>query len=133
MTNVVTHLNPETLHKNPAFTQVVVVTNPTKTVYIGAQTALDKDGQIVGKGDIGAQTTQVLKNIELGLAAAGAKPENLISWNIYLLDGQDLQPGYEAGMKWWGQRPNPPINNVFYVAGFGNPDFLVMIEAIAVL
>jgi enamine deaminase RidA (YjgF/YER057c/UK114 family) len=133
MTNAVTYVNPDSLHKSPAYTQVVVVTNPAKTIYIGAQTALDKDGQIVGKGDIAAQTAQVLKNIELCLEAANAKPENLISWNIYLLEGQDLQAGFEVGMKWWGQRPNPPLNTVFYVPSFGNTDFLLMIEAIAVL
>jgi enamine deaminase RidA (YjgF/YER057c/UK114 family) len=133
MTSAVTYLNPETLHKNPAFTQVVVVTHPAKTIYIGAQAALDKDGQIVGKGDIAAQTAQVLDNITLALEAVNARPENLISWNIYLLEGQDLQPGFEVGMKWWGQRPNPPLNTVFYVSSFGNPDFLVMIDAIAVL
>jgi enamine deaminase RidA (YjgF/YER057c/UK114 family) len=132
MPNAVSYLNPENMHKNPAFSQVVVVTNPAKTIYIGAQTATDKDGQIVGKGDLAAQTTQVLKNIEICLEAAGAKPENLISWNIYLLEGQDMTPGVEVGMKWWGQRPNPPLNTVFFVSGFA-PDFLVMIDAIAVL
>lgn len=133
MTHAVTYLNPDSMHKNPAFSQAVVVTNPAKTIYIGAQTASDKDGQIVGKGDLAAQTAQVLKNIELCLEAAGAKPENLISWNIYLLEGQDMTPGVEVGMKWWGQRPNPPLNTVFFVSSFGPSDFLVMIDAIAVL
>src|SRR5215469_13814070 len=46
------HLNPETLHKNPAFTQVITVTGPAKTIYIGGQDAVDAQGNIVGKGDL---------------------------------------------------------------------------------
>jgi hypothetical protein len=42
----VTHLNPETLHKNPAFTQVITVTGPAKTIYIGGQDAVDAQGNI---------------------------------------------------------------------------------------
>jgi hypothetical protein len=44
--------NPDTLNKNPAFTNVVVVTGTVKTIYIGGQDAVDASGTIVGKGDI---------------------------------------------------------------------------------
>ncbi len=40
----VQHLNPETLHKNPAFTQVITVTGPARTIYIGGQDAVDAQG-----------------------------------------------------------------------------------------
>ncbi len=73
----VRYINPNTLHKNPAFTHMVTVSGPVKTVYIGAQVAVDKDGAIVGKGNIAAQTEQILKNIEACLKAGGAKPEHL--------------------------------------------------------
>jgi enamine deaminase RidA (YjgF/YER057c/UK114 family) len=70
--NQVQYLNPEALHKNPAFTNVVVVTGPAKTVYVGGQDAVDASGNILGKGDLKAQTDQVLKNIQAALAAGGA-------------------------------------------------------------
>jgi enamine deaminase RidA (YjgF/YER057c/UK114 family) len=54
-------VNPEALNKNPAFTNVAVVTGTVKTVYVGGQDAVDATGNIVGKGDIKAQTEQVLK------------------------------------------------------------------------
>jgi len=129
----VQYINPGTLHSNPAFTQMVTVTGPVKTVYIGAQLAVDKDGTIVGKGDIAAQTEQIFKNIEACLDAAGAGPEHLIHWSIYVAAGQDMRPAFEAGMRWWGRRPNPPMNNVMYVAGFSPADFLISIEATAVV
>lgn len=127
------HINPDGLIQNPAFTQVVTVTGPVKTVYIGAQNAVDGDRNIVGKGDIGAQTEQILRNIDVCLHAAGARKDHLISWNIYITEGQDLMPAFQAGMRWWGENPNPPLNNVMYVSGFVPPDFLISIEAIAVV
>ena len=133
MSAVVEHINPDGMIRNPAFTQVVTVTGPVKTVYIGAQNAVDGDRNIVGKGDIGAQTDQILKNIELCLEAAGPRREHLISWNIYITAGQDLGPAAEAGMRWWGGRPNPPLNNVMFVSGFTPDDFLISIDAIAVV
>ena len=49
----VQHINPEGLSKNPAFTQVVTVTGPVKTIYIGGQDAVGASGTIIGKGPIG--------------------------------------------------------------------------------
>jgi enamine deaminase RidA (YjgF/YER057c/UK114 family) len=129
----VQYINPEALHRNPAFTQMVTVSGPVKTVYIGAQWAADANGAIVGKGDIAAQTEQIFRNIEVCLEAAGARPEHLIHWSIYVADGQDMRPAAEVGLRWWAGRPNPPMNNVMYVAGFYPPDFLISIEAIAVV
>src|SRR5512138_1108350 len=104
----VEYLNPDTLNKNPAFTNVVTVTGPVKTVYVGGQDAVDASGNIVGKGDLKAQTKQILKNIEAALAAGGARLEHVVKWNLYVVQGQDLRPGFEAFQRFWGNRPNPP-------------------------
>ena len=132
-TGSVEYINPESLVKNPAFTQAVAVTGPVKTVYVGAQNAVDGGRNIVGRGDIVAQTEQVLKNIGACLEAAGAGPEHLISWNIYVMEGQEVGAAAAAGMRWLGVRPHPPANNVVFVSRFGHPDFLVSIDAIAVV
>src|SRR5262245_27203749 len=57
----VKYINPNELPKNPAFTNVVTVTGSVKTVYVGGQDAVDASGAIVGKGDLKAQTEQILK------------------------------------------------------------------------
>jgi enamine deaminase RidA (YjgF/YER057c/UK114 family) len=126
-------INPEALPKNPAFTNVVVVTGPAKTVYIGGQDSIDSSGAIVGKGDFRAQAEQVLKNIQAGLAAAGADLSHLVKWNIYIVHGQDLRIGFEVFQKVWGDRPNPPAISGFFVAALAHPDFLLEIDAIAVV
>src|SRR6266566_1515970 len=127
------HLNPETLHKNPAFTQVITVTGPARTIYIGGQDALDVDGNIVGKGDLAAQTHQVLRNLRHALAAADARPEHIIKWNVYLVQGQSLQAGFAAFQQFWGHQSNPPTITGIFVSGLAHPDFLVEMDAIAVV
>jgi len=127
------HLNPQTLHKNPAFTQVITVTGPARTIYIGGQDAVDEGGTIVGKGDLAAQTHQVLLNLRTALAAAGARPEHIIKWNVYLVQGQSLQAGFTAFQQFWGDQPNPPVITGIYVSGLAHPDFLVEMDAIAVV
>ena len=127
------HLNPDTLNRNPAFTNVVVVTGPVKTIYIGGQDAVDATGQIVGKGDIRAQAEQVFKNLQAALAAAGASLENVIKWNILIVQGQSMQAGFEVFQRVWGRRANPPAITVMFVAGLANPEFLIEMDAIAVI
>jgi len=83
----VQHLNPDDLVKNPAFTNVIVVTGSVKTVYIGGQDAVDASGTIVGKGDIKTQAEQVVKNLQTALAAGGAELEHVIKWNVYVVQG----------------------------------------------
>jgi enamine deaminase RidA (YjgF/YER057c/UK114 family) len=129
----VQYINPDALPKNPAFTQVVAVTGPAKTVYVGMQNAVDGARNIIGKGNIAAQTEQVLRNVQACLEAAGAKPEHIVQWNIYIAQGQPIQPAFEVGQRWWGDRPNPPANSVIFVPGFAPPDFLVGIDAVAIV
>ena len=129
----VKYINPDSLPKNPAFTNVVTVTGPVKTVYIGGQDAVDPSGAIVGKGDLKKQTEQILINIQAALTAASARPEHVIKWNIYVLQGQSLQEGFAAFQSIWGNPPNPPIITGMFVAGLAHPDFLAEMDAIAVV
>ncbi len=129
----VDYINPDGLPRNPAFTQAVAVTGPVKTLYIGMQNSVDGNRNIIGKGDIAAQTEQTLKNIDACLAAAGAGPEHVIMLTITIAQGQSAQDGFAAAMSWLRKCPNPPANNVVFVSSFSPPDFLVGISAIAVV
>lgn len=129
----VKYINPDSLPRNPAFTNVVTVTGPAKTVYIGGQDSVDSSGAIVGRGDLKAQTEQILKNIQAALAAGGAQVEHVVKWNIYVVQGQSVQEGFSAFQSVWGNRPNPPAISVLFVAGLAHPDFLAEIDAIAVV
>jgi enamine deaminase RidA (YjgF/YER057c/UK114 family) len=129
----VQHLNPTGLHKNPAYTHAVVVSGNATTIYVGGQNAVDASGNIVGKGDLRAQTEKALQNIETALTAGGAGIQHVVKWNVYILHGQSAQAGFEAFQKVWGQRPNPPAISGIFVSALAHPDFLVEIDAIAVV
>lgn len=129
----VKYINPDSLLKNPAFTNVVTVTGPVKTIYIGGQDAVDASGAIVGKGDLREQTEQILKNIQAALAAGGAQLEHVVKWNIYVVQGQSLQEGFATFQSVAGNRPNPPAISVMFVMGLAHPDFLAEMDAIAVV
>ncbi|MHC1754149.1 MAG: RidA family protein [Methanosarcina sp.] len=129
----VLYINPDGLPRNPAFTNVIVVTGQVKTIYIGGQDAVDASGTIVGKGDIKQQTEQVLANLQAALKAGGAELEHIVKWNVYVVQGQPLQPGFEVFQQVWGRRPNPPAISMMFVSGLANPDFLVEMDAIAVV
>lgn len=130
---VVEHLNPPALHRNPAFTQVVAVSGPAKTIYVGGQNAVNAAGTVVGEGDIVAQTRQAFANLQAALAAAGAGFEHIVRWTIYVVQGQPLGPGFAVFQEVWGGRSKPPAIVVLVVAGLANPAFLVEIDAIAVV
>jgi enamine deaminase RidA (YjgF/YER057c/UK114 family) len=127
-------LSPAGLVKNPAFSNVAIVSGRVRTIYIGGQDAITADGEIVGKGDIAAQTAQILTNIKTALAAAGAGPEHVVKWNLFVLEGQDLTAGFAAFQRVWGQQPGPPpLITAAFVRGLAHPDFLAEMDAIAVV
>ena len=129
----VEYLNPEGLHKNPAFSQVAVASGNVKTVYVGGQNAVDAAGQLVAKGDLRQQTAKAIANVETALNAAGAKLEHVVKWNVHIVQGQPLLEGAKVFQQAWGTRPNPPTVSVLVVAGLANPEFLVEIDAVAVV
>jgi enamine deaminase RidA (YjgF/YER057c/UK114 family) len=129
----VNYLKPAGMHHNPAFSQAILVPAGARTLLIGGQNAVDADGRVVGKGDLGAQTTKALDNLQRCLAAGGATLEQLVQVKLYLKGDVDLRPGFAAWMALWGNRPNPPTVTGLRVHGLAHPDYLIEIEAMAVL
>jgi enamine deaminase RidA (YjgF/YER057c/UK114 family) len=56
-----------------------------------------------------------------------------VKWNVLIVDGQDFRAGYAAFQRVWGDRPNPPVITAAVVKGLAHPDFLVEMDAIAVV
>jgi enamine deaminase RidA (YjgF/YER057c/UK114 family) len=127
---VVTHLNPEGLHRSPYFSLAVLVAAPAAMVYVGGQNGVDRTGAVVGP-DIASQTRQALANLQECLKAAGATIDNVVKWTILVREGEPLQEGFAAFLETWGQRANPPAITAAFVAGLGVPGAVVEIEAVA--
>jgi len=128
----VEYFQPEGLHRNPAFSQAVTVDGPARMVYVGGQNAVSAEGAIVGIGDIVQQAAQVARNLRIALQAGGARPEHVIQWNVYVVEGQALGPAFAEFQKIFaGEFPAPPLVTVLYVAGLAHPGFLLEVSAIA--
>ena len=127
---MITRLNPETLHKNPAFTQVAVVDPSATLVFVGGQNAVNVQGEIVGQ-DIASQTVQTMKNLAAALEAAGATLRDVVKLTIYVVQGQSLQDGFAASQQLQELSTHPPTISVLVVAGLATPEFLVEIDAVA--
>ena len=120
-------INPSTIHQPTGYTHVVKSGN---TVFIAGQVAMDKNGQVVGEGDIEAQTRQALANLEAAVKAAGGKKEDILSITTYILDRDDL-PGLRKARE--GFFDNPPASTLLVISGLARPEFLIEIEARAVI
>jgi enamine deaminase RidA (YjgF/YER057c/UK114 family) len=129
----VSYLNPDGLHRNPAFSQVVVTSGRARTIYVGGQNAVNGDGAIVGKADMHLQAEQVANNLRVALASAGAGIKDVVKWTVYVLHGQPVGPAMGAFQEVFGPLQNPPVISVLFVAGLAHPDFLLEVEAVAVI
>ena len=114
------------------YSHAISVSGNYKTIYIGGQNAINENGNIVGKGNLKEQTTQILTNIEKILKEAGAQLENVVKFNIHLLQGQNPREGFEAFQQKWSHCQILPAITVVFVVGLGNPEWLVEIDAVAV-
>lgn len=70
----------------PAGFSYAVVAAPGRTVHLAGQIARDREGRIVGVGDIVTQFARCLSNLLTALNAAGGRPEHLVSMRIHLVD-----------------------------------------------
>lgn len=127
------YINPANMVKPRGYSHAISVSGNHRTVYIGGQNAIDGDGNLIGKDNLGEQTEQVLANIEKILESVGATLDNIVKFNIHILQGQNPQEGFMAFQKMWDMEQNYPTITVVFVAGLGNPDWLIEIDAIAII
>jgi reactive intermediate/imine deaminase len=123
--------NPPTLATPPGYSQVVEVTGG-RTIYVAGQVALDQHGNLVGAGDLRAQTQQVFANLQAALAAAGATFEHVVKLNYYLTDASQVAVVREVRASFVNMA-SPPASTLVEVRRLASEGFLVEIEAIASL
>jgi 2-iminobutanoate/2-iminopropanoate deaminase len=125
------HINPDTLHKNPAFSQGVLAEGG-KTLYIGGQNGFLRDGTLAGK-DLASQTEQVYRNILEVLKSVGGSQENVVKMTIYVVKGQSIQDGFAAAQKVWGNFPTAISVVTVESLGAAGAGVLLEVDAIAVV
>ena len=101
------------------------------TVFTAGQTALDKDGNLVGKGDFLAQAEQVFKNLKTVLSASGASLDDVVKVTTYLTRTEDLAGFREVRLRYF--TGEPAASTLLIISALGNPNMLIEVEAIAVV
>ncbi|MEO8457215.1 MAG: RidA family protein [Chloroflexota bacterium] len=123
--------NPDTVHKPMGYSHVAEVTSG-RLVYLAGQVAVDPAGNIVGESDIAAQTKQVFENLKNNLAAVGATFANVIKLSYFVLDAAHIPTIREVRNSYL----NPdamPTSTLVVVAGLARPEWLIEVEAVALL
>lgn len=128
----ITRINPPELGTPPGYSQVVEVC-ANRIIFIAGQTALDSDGNLVGKNDFGAQAEQVFRNLSFALQASGCTATNLVKLTVFLTDMDNLGSYREARNRFFASvtPPAAPAVTLVEVSKLYGPDFMIEIEAIA--
>ena len=123
------YLNPDTL-PNPGgrYNQIVKKGN---MVFIAGQTAVDKDGNLVGAGDPAAQARQVYTNLEAAIRSVGGKPSDILKTTTYLTSLDYLVPTRPARQAFYGD--HLPTSTMLIISGLADPAYVIEVEAIAIL
>jgi enamine deaminase RidA (YjgF/YER057c/UK114 family) len=130
----ITRINPPELGISPGYSQIVEV-SAGRLIFIAGQTALDRDGNVVGKNDFEAQAAQVFRNLATALQASGCTPAHLVKLTVFLTDMNNLA-GYRAARNRFFASVTPPAApavTLVEVSKLYGADFMIEIEAIAAM
>ncbi|HUZ66717.1 MAG TPA: RidA family protein, partial [Beijerinckiaceae bacterium] len=113
------------------FSQATVVEAHGKLVFISGMTARRADGSIAGIGDITEQTQQVCENIKAAVEAAGGSLDDVCRVDVYVRNMEHFEAIHAVRRRYF--RPPLPASTMVEVSKFVSPDYLIEINAIAVL
>lgn len=123
-------INPPELSKPTGYTHLVE-TRGGRTLYVSGQIALDREGKVVGEGDLTAQTKQVFENLELALAAGHATLDNVVKITVFMTDVSQLQKFRDVRDRYFTS--GVPASTLVQIAQLARPELMIEIEAIAVV
>jgi len=128
-------INPTSLFPSlpHGFSQVVVASG-RKMVFVSGQTAWDARKNIVGGDSVLEQARQAFRNLETGIQTAGGTLKDIVALRIYIVDYQ-AESGTAVGtaLREFFSQQNPPSSTWIGVSALAVPEFLIEIEATAVL
>ncbi len=123
-------LNPDTMSKPAGYMHVVKTGN---TVYIAGQISTSPDGGVVGKGDAEAQVRQIWRNIEAAIKSVGGSGiANLVKTTTYVTDIAHAGAVRKVREELFSST-QPPTSTLLVISELAGPDYMVEIEAIAVV
>jgi 2-iminobutanoate/2-iminopropanoate deaminase len=109
----------------------VVIASGTSLVFIAGQVSRDKEGRVVGVGDMGAQIRQVGQNLRIALEAAGLGLKDLVKTTTYVTNIDEFFKHPEVRHEIFGQ--SLPTSTTVEVRRLSHPDMMVEVEAMAAI
>ena len=127
--------NPETMAKPTAGYSHVAEVTEGKLVYIAGQVAIDRTGNLVGKDDFRAQVQQVFENLKAAVEASGGSFHDVIKLNYYCAEAVDASqvPMVREIRDKYVNTANPPVSTFVVVKRLVRPEWLIEVEAVAVV
>jgi 2-iminobutanoate/2-iminopropanoate deaminase len=129
------YINPNNLFPSLpyGFSQIVVASGK-RMVFISGQTAWDERKDIVGGDSVLEQARQAFRNLEKAMEAAGGTLKDVVALRIYVVDYQ-AEAGTAVGtaLREFFSLENPPASTWIGVSALADPEFLIEVEATAVL
>lgn len=122
--------------KKPITHYHVAVGTGTRQVHVAGQVALDRNGELVGKGDLAAQVAQTFRNVAIALEAADATFAEVVRLRIYVAGwSPDMMPAFGDGIRRVAEELNigQPPTSMIGVSMLFDPEVLVEVEATAIL
>jgi reactive intermediate/imine deaminase len=116
---------------NGHFSQATAIEARGRLVFISGMTARRPDGSIAGIGDISEQTRQVCENIKAAVAAAGGTLDDIVRVDVYVRNMEHFDAIHAVRRQYF--KPPAPASTMVEVNKFTSPDYLIEINAIAVL
>jgi len=129
------YLNPDSLFPSVqhGFSQVVVASG-RKMAFVSGQTAWDKTKKIVGGDSLLEQARQALRNVQAGIEATGGTLKEIVALRIYIVNYQpENAEAVSIALREFFSSTNPPASTWIGVSALAVPEFLIEIEATAVL
>lgn len=126
-------INPEGVPRIPFYSQAVAVTGG-KTVYISGQVSVNAKNETVGRGDLGEQVRQAFENLKTVLTESGATFNDVVKLTFFVKDlKSEHLPLVREILADYLPKDNPPALTGIGVTSLASEDFLVEIEAVAVV
>jgi enamine deaminase RidA (YjgF/YER057c/UK114 family) len=111
-----------------------VVSASGKMIFVAGQISVDKSGNMVGAGDLRAQTVQVLENVKAALAAAGATFADVVKQNTYVVNlNAEALPIIREVRSLFLPAENPPASTLVGVTALAMDGLLIEVEVVAVV
>lgn len=113
------------------FSQATMVEAEGRLVFISGMVAKDADGNVVGRGDVTAQTRQVCENLKAAVEAAGGTLDDICRVDVYIRNMEHFEAIHAVRRAYF--KPPLPASTMVEVTKMTSPDWLIEISAIAVI